>query len=119
MIPRGTVLPTSLSKTLRFSSSSVPNPSLQFVEGTRHGALHWNRMGQVSVGDVFEGRPANDPMQLHLAIDASGIWTSDITWLAKNRSVSIPPLSGSTMDIVQIKQWKDWLETLMLVNIEP
>lgn len=119
LIPRGTTLPTTLSKTLRFSSATIPNPHLQFVEGTRHGNLHWNRMGQVSMADVFEGRPANDPVQLHLVIDASGLWTADLTWLAKNQSVSIPPLTIPTMDVVNIRQWKDWLETLMLVNVDP
>ncbi len=118
LIAKDTPLPANSSRTLRFTHEGKRQPLLQFVEGSRLGATTWNRLGIVDLQTCFPGRVHSDPLQLRLDIDESGIWSGSLTWLAGNRQFVIPPLSEPVMDIVSMRQWRDWLESLMLCNTE-
>jgi serine/threonine protein kinase len=116
LIPRDQKLPTSLSKTLRFSKDGRKQPTLQFVEGSRVDAFTWNRLGWVDLQKCFAARNSADPLQLRIEIDESGLWSGAIAWPAGNDQVALSPLSIPMMDVVSIRQWRDWLESLMLCN---
>jgi hypothetical protein len=66
----------------------------------------------------FEGRTTADPIQLRAEIDESGIWNGSLTWLAGNKQLALPPLAEPIMDSVSMRHWHDWLESIMLCNME-
>lgn len=119
IIPRDAQLPTQSSRTLRFSHEGKQQPLLQFVEGSRLNASTWHRLGCIDLQSCFTGRTQSDPLQLRIEIDESGIWSGALTWLAGNKQLAIPQLNEPMMDIVSTRQWRDWLESLMLCNTEP
>jgi eukaryotic-like serine/threonine-protein kinase len=116
LISRDQPLPANLSKTLRFSKDGRRQPVLQFVEGSRINAFTWNRLGSVDLQHCFTNRAAADPLQLRVDIDESGLWSGTVAWPAGNDQIALSPLSVPLMDVVSIRQWRDWLESLMLCN---
>ena len=116
LIARDTITPAQNSRTLRFSKDGKPQPQLQFVEGSRLGASHWSRLGCIDLKSCFMERQTSDPLQLRLDVDESGLWSGSLTWLAGNKQLPIPPLMEPLMDLVSMKRWRDWLESLMLCN---
>ena len=118
LIPKDTPFGYQVSKTLRFTREGRPQPTLQFIEGTRLGASTWNRLSQVDLQSCFEGRTTADPLQLRIEVDESGVWTGTVTWLAGNKQWVAPPLGEAVMDPVSKRQWRDWLESIMLCNME-
>jgi serine/threonine protein kinase len=119
LIPKDTPVPAQISRTLRFTREGQRQPSLQWVEGSRLGGNTWHRLSQVDLQSCFEGRTTADPIQLHVEIDESGIWSGSLTWLAGNKQLFLPPLGEPIMDSVSMRQWRDWLESIMLCNLEP
>ncbi len=117
LIERGTQLPTEMSRTLRPSSSSRL-PQLQFVESTRLGANHWHRLGNVNPLSAFPRRPADDPLQLRLEIDSSGVLACKLSWLKGNMQYLVPPLDNPPLDLGTIQQWRNWIETLFLCQAD-
>jgi serine/threonine protein kinase len=118
LIARDSPIPAQTSRTLRFSKQGQRQPALQFVESSRLGANHWSRLGRIDLETCFEGRSNSDPLQLRIDVDDSGLWSGSLAWLAGNKQISIPLLTEPLMDIVSIKRWRDWLESLMLCNAE-
>lgn len=116
LINRDQSLPSHISKTLRFSKDGRRQPILQFVEGSRLNAFTWNRLGSVDLQQCFSNRASADPLQLRVDIDESGLWSGTVAWPAGNDQIALAPLSVPLMDIVSIRQWRDWLESLMLCN---
>ncbi len=116
LVPKDTVLPTGISKTLRFTREGKRQPMLQFVEGSRLGTTVWNKLGNIDLQTCFQQRSTSDPLQLRLEVEESGIWNGRITWPAGNDQLMVPLLNEPLMDIVSIRQWRDWLESLMLCN---
>ena len=116
LVPKDTSLPAGISKTLRFTREGKRQPTLQFVEGSRLGTTVWNKLGNIDLQTCFQQRFTSDPLQLRLEVDESGIWNGRITWPAGNDQVMVPLLNEPVMDIVSIRQWRDWLESLMLCN---
>jgi hypothetical protein len=116
LIARDHSLPAHISKTLRFTHEGRRQPILQFVEGSRFGATTWNKLGRIDLQTCFAGRNVADPLQLRVDIDESGLWNATVAWPAGNDQIPIAPLNEPLMDIVSIKQWRDWLESLMLCN---
>ncbi len=116
LINRDQSLPSHISKTLRFSKDGRRQPILQFVEGSRLNAFTWNRLGSVDLQQCFSNRASSDPLQLRVDIDESGLWSGTVAWPAGNDQIALAPLSVPLMDIVSIRQWRDWLESLMLCN---
>ena len=116
LIGRDQPLPANVSKTLRFSKDGRRQPVLQFVEGSRINAFTWNRLGNVDLQQCFTNRAAADPLQLRVDIDESGLWSGTVAWPAGNDQIALAPLSVPLMDVVSIRQWRDWLESLMLCN---
>ncbi|MCY3006792.1 MAG: Hsp70 family protein [Planctomycetota bacterium] len=116
LIPKDTTCGHSISRTLRFSREGKQQPLLQFIEGTRFGNLHWNRLASIDLQNCFEGRVHADPLQLTMETDANGMLNSSITWLAGNKQLSLPPLGIPTMDAISMRHWRDWLESLMLCS---
>lgn len=116
LIPSGTPIPYQASRTLRFAKDGKRQPILQFVEETRLGASTWNKLGAIDLQTAFPARNTSDPLQLRLEIDESGLLQPSIAWPAGNSHITAPTLSDPTMDVVSCKQWRDWLESLMLCN---
>ena len=116
LISKDTPSGHSISRTLRFSREGKQQPVLQFIEGTRLGNLHWNRLASIDLQNCFAGREQADPLQLTMETDASGMLNSSITWLAGNKQLSVPPLGIPTMDAISLRHWRDWLESLMLCS---
>ncbi len=119
LVPKDSSLGYQVSRTLRFTQDVRRQPVLQWVEGTRSGGNNWHRLSQVDLQHCFEGRKTADPVQLRIEVDESGIWCGALTWLAGNKHLAIPPLAEPIMDAVSIRQWRDWLESIMLCNMEP
>ena len=94
LIPKDTLGGHSISRTLRFSREGTQQPVLQFIEGTRLGNLHWNRLASIDLQNCFASREQADLLQLTMETDASGMLNSSITWLAGNKQLSIPPLGS-------------------------
>jgi hypothetical protein len=121
LIPRQTLLPHSYSRTLRFSAESSSNPMskvLQFVESTQYGPANWHRLGSVDPVAAFPKRQGDQPLQLGLEIDHSGLLGGKLTWLAGNSQAMISPLAEPPMDVITLQQWENWIETLLLCNTE-
>jgi eukaryotic-like serine/threonine-protein kinase len=116
LIGKDSATPAFSTRTLRFTREGKEQPQLQFVEGSRLGATTWSRLGMIDLKNCFPGRLGSDPLQLRVEIDASGIWSGSLTWLAGNKQIPISPLTEPLMDIVSTKRWRDWLESLMLCN---
>ncbi|AMV33090.1 Serine/threonine-protein kinase PknB [Pirellula sp. SH-Sr6A] len=116
LIPRDKPLSCQATRTLRFSKEGERQPVLQFVEGSRLGNSTWNKLGRVDLQTCFAGRRSSDPLQLRLEVDESGFWQGLIHWPGGNSQVPVSPLNEPLMDVVSIRQWGDWLESLMLCN---
>ncbi len=116
LIRKDTVTPAISTRALRFTGGGKDQPTLQFVEGSRLGATTWNRLGQIDLKTCFPGRPDSDPLQLRVEVNSSGIWSGSLIWLAGNKQLPISPLSEPLMDVVSMRRWRDWLESLMLCN---
>jgi molecular chaperone DnaK (HSP70) len=118
LIPKRTLLPTSISKTLRFASTKESQPIIQFVESTRQGGQNWNRLATIDLAKCFAGRPVTDPLQLRIDLDSSGLWSGTITWLAKNSTNTLDSLTDNSIDDPTIRRWREWVESLILCNLE-
>lgn len=118
LIPKDTPLGYQFSRTLRFSREGKRQPILQFIEGTRLGSSTWNRLSNIDLQTCFEGRVNPDPVQLRVEVDESGLWNGSVTWLSGNKQLPVPPLGEPGMDNVSMRQWRDWLESIMLCNME-
>jgi eukaryotic-like serine/threonine-protein kinase len=118
LIPKITVLPASISKTLRFASTKESQPIIQFVESTRQGGHNWNRLATIDLSKCFSGRPVTDPLQLRLDLDSSGLWSGTATWLAKNATITLDSLTENSIDDPTIRRWREWVESLILCNLE-
>ncbi len=118
LIPKRTILPTSISRTLRFATTKESQPIIQFVESTRQGGHNWNRLASIDLANCFSGRPATDPLQLRIDLDSSGLWNGTATWLAKNSTTVIDSLTENAMDESTIRRWREWVESLILCCLE-
>ena len=116
LIPKDTLGGHSISRTLRFSREGKQQPVLQFIEGTRLGNLHWNRLASIDLQNCFASREQADLLQLTMETDPSGMLNCSITWLAGNKQLSILPLGIPTMDATSLRHWRDWHESLMLCS---
>lgn len=119
LIGRDSPLPAPLSRTLRFTREGQRQPVLQWVEGTRFGEQTWHKLSSVDLQTCFEERTVADPIQMRVEVDESGIWNGSLTWLAGNKQLVLPPLGEPVMDSVSTRQWHDWLESIMMCNMEP
>lgn len=115
LIPKGSRLPAEFSRTIRFSSQSTRSPALQFVESTQLDG-NWHRLGAVEPGTVFPKRLPEQPLQLRLELDLSGLLHCNLTWMAGNQQVVVPNSSHADMDPASVQQWRDWLETIFLCS---
>ena len=57
-----------------------------------------------------------DPCQLRLKVDDSGLWSGTVGWPNGQQMVNIPVTSEAPMTNDQVDRWKSWLETLMLCS---
>jgi serine/threonine protein kinase len=117
LIAKDSPLGTQLSRTLRFTKEGKQQPTLQLIEGTRFGNMTWNRLGKLPLQTCFEGRTDADPLQLSVETDSSGLLTTSLTWLAGNKQLVAAPLEVPMMDAISMRQWRDWLDSIMLCNI--
>lgn len=118
LIAKDSPIPAQLSRTLRFTREGQRQPVLQWVEGSRFGDHTWHKLSSVDLQTCFEDRTTADPIQLRAEIDESGIWNGSLTWLAGNKQLALPPLAEPIMDSVSMRHWHDWLESIMLCNME-
>jgi eukaryotic-like serine/threonine-protein kinase len=118
LVPKDSRLGYQVSRTLRFTREGRRQPILQWVEGSRMGGNTWHRLSQVDLQTCFVGRTTADPVQLRVDVDESGVWSGALTWLAGNKQLAIPPLGDPVMDAVSMRQWRDWLESIMLCNTD-
>jgi serine/threonine protein kinase len=119
LLERSSPLAASLTRTLRPSSLAGNQPSqafapLQMIESSSLSDTHWLALGKVKPDELFPLRNANDPLQLRLEIDESGILETSLTWLAGNRRIRLPHTSDPTLSEADIAQWRTWLDTALL-----
>ena len=78
--------------------------------------MTWNRLSRLPLQTCFDGRSEADPLQLTVETDPSGLVTTSLTWLAGNKQIVAAPLEVPIMDAISMRQWRDWLDSLMLCN---
>ncbi len=114
LLEKASPLPATVSKNLR--GELLANiGSLQVIESTRLGGDNWHRLGAIKPAEAFPNRQPQDPLQLRLVVDESGLFEAHLTWLAGNRQVSFGRREHS-LDASQIEHWKSWLETALLCS---
>ncbi len=112
LMEKGTTLPFTVSKNLR--GDMLANIStLQLIESTRLGGDTWHRLGSIKPSEAFPNRQPQDPLQLRLIADESGLFDAQLIWPAGNRQVSFGTRELS-LESAQIDHWKSWLETALL-----
>lgn len=114
LLERSTPLPTIVSKNLRAEQLNNLR-SLQIIESTRMGQDTWHRLSAVKPSVAFPERQANEPLQLRLVVDESGLLDTQLFWPAGNRQVPLGHQEFSLSDS-QIEQWKVWLDTALLCS---
>ena len=112
LLEKASPLPTTVSKNLR-GDQLVNVGSLQIIESTRVGGDTWHRLGAVKPSEIFPSRGPQDPLQLRLVVDESGLFEAHLAWPAGNRQVTFGKHENS-LDAAQILHWKSWLETALL-----
>ncbi len=117
VVPRGTAIPYQSSRTLRLKAEGHKQIRLQFAESTRLGNFNWHRLGGLDVEKSLPSLNLNDPLQLLVEVDPTGLFHAKLTWLRKNLQATIPTLADPMMDHLMVRQWRDWLETVMLCNM--
>ncbi|QDV22187.1 protein kinase domain-containing protein [Aureliella helgolandensis] len=117
LLPRGTALPASFSRSLKpgiAKDGSVALPAVQLIEGTNLGDANWLKLGMAEPSSVFTERRPDDPLRLQLEVDESGLLCSSLVWPSGNRQVRLPPSSDATLTDAEIDHWRRWLETAMM-----
>jgi hypothetical protein len=114
LIEAGAPLPAVISKNLR-GEVLAGGHTLQLIESTRLGEATWHRLGAVKPEEAFPKRAAEDPLQLRLTADDSGLFQAELLWPAGNRQLLIKT-SDATPEDTEVALWKRWLETAMLCS---
>lgn len=114
LLEKTSALPATVSKNLRGELLANVG-SLQVIESTRLGGDNWHRLGSIKPAEVFPNRQPQDPLQLRLVVDESGLFEAHLTWPAGNRQVSFGQREHA-LDAAQIEHWKSWLETALLCS---
>ncbi len=114
LLPKATSLPATISKNLRGDQLASVG-TLQLIESTRMGGDTWHRLGAIKPAEAFPNRSPQDPLQLRLVVDESGLFEAMLVWPAGNRQVSFGKHENS-LDATQIEHWKSWLETALLCS---
>ena len=114
LLEKSSPLPATVSKNLRGELLANVG-SLQIIEGTRLGGDNWHRLGAIKPAEAFPNRQPQDPLQLRLVVDESGLFEAHLTWPAGNRQVSFGQREHA-LDAAQIDHWKSWLETALLCS---
>ncbi len=112
LLEKSSALPTTISKNLRGDQLANVG-SLQIIESTRLGGDTWHRLGAIKPSEAFPGRLPQDPLQLRLVVNESGLFEAHLVWPAGNRQVTFGKHENS-LDAPQIEHWKSWLETALL-----
>ena len=90
-------------------------PTLQMIESTSSGNSNWNLLSRVEPNEVFPDRIEDEPLQLRLEVDESGILQTSLRWPGGNRQVPLR-LDCETLTESDVTAWKEWLETAMLCS---
>ncbi len=114
LLPKATALPATISKNLRGDQLASVG-TLQLIESTRMGGDTWHRLGAIKPAEAFPNRSPQDPLQLRLVVDESGLFEAMLVWPAGNRQVSFGKHENA-LDASQIDHWKSWLETALLCS---
>ncbi len=114
LLEKATPLPATVSKNLRGELLAHVG-SLQVIESTRLGGDNWHRLGAIKPSEVFPNRQPQDPLQLRLVVDESGLFEAHLIWPAGNRQISFGKREHS-LDASQIDHWRSWLETALLCS---
>ncbi len=113
LIPAGTNLPAVFSNTLRPGADADGSfPPVQIIEGTSQGEANWLKLGRVRPSNLFPQRQPDDPLQLQLECDDSGLLRSSLIWTAGNRQALLPETSDATMLASDVQRWRTWLHTV-------
>jgi hypothetical protein len=115
-VPRGSQLPFNIQRNMRPPPNADLPPYVQIIEGTSLGDSTWHKLGSIHLKTAFPGRPMQDPCQLRLKVDDSGLWSGTVGWPNGQQMVNIPVTSEAPMTNDQVDRWKSWLETLMLCS---
>ncbi len=115
--PQGNSAPISIQQigANRNKSQCSHDPAIR-GEHSYRGGVNWHRLGAVCVDEAFPKRAAEYPLQLRVELDSSGLSVVQLGWLAGNSQINVPQLAEPMMDAVAIKQWHDWIETLLMCH---
>ncbi len=117
VLDRGTQVPASVRKGIRLPA---PNPDqqnreiLQFIESTRSGGRDWRRLGMVDIRAAFPDRKSEDPIELRMEVDESGIMESSLIWVPGNSQTHLTAVAENELSPDQVRRWRHWLEDAML-----
>ncbi|RMF44138.1 MAG: hypothetical protein D6753_03320 [Planctomycetota bacterium] len=117
VLDRGTPVPASIRKSIRLPAPDGKKEHrevLQFVESTRSGGRDWRRLGLVDVRAAFPERKPDDPVQLRMEVDESGIMESSLIWVPGNQQTHLTAIAENELSLEQIRRWRHWLEDAML-----
>ena len=116
LIHAGSSLPAGVARSLR-SAPPDHTPVLQMIESTSVGQSTWHRLGSLDLRQAFPDMAPHSPLQLKLAVDESGLLTTEVLETQTNRKAVFPALNDGALPPQSIPTWKAWLETLMLCSV--
>ncbi len=118
LMSKATTVPTSVARTIRpqVLAGKLGFPKLQLIESSNIGNNNWLRLGSANPEQIFPERPKDDPLQLRLEVDESGILETSLLWPAGNRQRAVPASSDPELTPSDIQSWTEWLETIMLCS---
>lgn len=118
LIHAGSPLPVAVSRALR-SAPADHTPVLQMIESTNVGQSTWHRLGSLDLRQAFSELAPHSPLQLKLAVDESGLLTTQVFHTETGRSATFPAVNEGALPPQSIPTWKAWLETFMLCSLAP
>lgn len=119
LLERGSLLPSSFTRTLRPQLSSRGGSSfanLQLIESTSLGENNWHLLVNVQPATVFPKRDGNEVLQLRFDVNESGILRPCLIWPNGNRQSVLLTCAESAISDHEVDKWNHWLETAMLCS---
>ncbi|GIX00238.1 MAG: protein kinase [Pirellulaceae bacterium] len=117
VLPRGGPIPASFRKGIKLpkdASAGTGRHVVQFLESARTGGRDWRRLGYVDIQQAFPEFRPEQPLQLRLEVDESGIVESSVLWLPGNRQAHLTAANPSDLSAEQVRKWRHWLEETLL-----
>ena len=68
----------------------------------------------VDIRAAFPDRKSEDPIELRMEVDESGIMESSLIWVPGNSQTHLTAVAENELSPDQVRRWRHWLEDAML-----